>query len=203
MEKVQLKSKLIIAVLIYIFCTPVLGEELTCLYVPKSTKNNPHTGFTEFYNCGAIKDDILNLNREDINRLDFAVSPATVYVKGNVKGYVDGAVFYVLPSGKTIRAHPIDNGADPFIDGLARGIKAGKYGFFNKDLNFVIEPRYDFVFPFRGDSAVVCSGCIFTGGEYSRVIGGKWGAINLAGEVLIPLEYSSREEIEKKIFQGR
>ncbi|MBL0942555.1 MAG: WG repeat-containing protein [Alphaproteobacteria bacterium] len=35
--------------------------------------------------------------------------------------------------------------------------------------------------------------------EFSDIKGGKWGAINLKGEVIVPLEYDSYEEVDKII----
>jgi len=76
-----------------------------------------------------------------------------------------------------------DNGPDYFSEGLVRTVKDHKYGFMDKNLNIVIERKFDFVFPFENGKAKVCMGCKkLTDGEHSWYEGGVFYYINQLGE---------------------
>jgi hypothetical protein len=108
---------------------------------------------------------------------------------------VDGLLLYLISSGKTAPALWFDNGADYFVEGLARTVRAGKVGFVDKSLSEVISPRWDFAFPFESGLAVVCTGCRRApAGEHSEVVGGYWGYIDRRGEVVVPLVHP-REDL--------
>jgi hypothetical protein len=82
---------------------------------------------------------------------------------------------------------------------LARTQYGGKIGFVNKKLNVIIQPQYDFGFPFQQGKAIVCNGCRpVQEGEHQQLTGGKWGALDRQGQIVIPLEYT-RDELEKKL----
>jgi len=110
-----------------------------------------------------------------------------------------GKFYYFNKSGKTVRVITYDNGPDYFVEGLARTIKNGRIGFFDKSLNIVIKPQYDFAFPIKNGISIVCNGCrVVREGEYSQVQGGKWGAINKKGEVVHNIN-TSRKELESRL----
>ena len=179
-------SKYLLIVFFMVFSGLVYAENISCFYVPKPTKDDPYAELTHFEACGNLSGDNFELTADHLDNLDFYESPVTVITKRGV--------FYVLPTGKTARVHKIDNGADPFEDGLARGIKEGKYGFINPSLDYVIEPKYDFSFPFFKSFSVVCLGCTISKiGEYHEVIGGKWWRINKSGEVVTPIKHTKAE----------
>lgn len=108
-----------------------------------------------------------------------------------------------------------DNGADYFSEGLARFLKNGKVGFHDVEGKIVIHPLYDFASPFKGGVSNVCDGCVALYPEnpvysalssegrplpkkemYKRVVGGRWGQINIKGEVIVPLKFNSYEEVQ-------
>jgi hypothetical protein len=123
----------------------------------------------------------------------------TAYYDENDLGhlYTSVGVFYFTKSGLVRRALYFDNGPDYFVNGLARTEWNGKIGFFNKELSIVIEPEYDFAFPFEKGISIVCMGCTMKKtGEYTKMVGGKWGAINLNGEIVQPIIYS-KDELQK------
>lgn len=185
----HIQSKYLLIVFFMFFSGSVYAENISCFYVPKQTKDNPYAELTHFEACGNISGDNFELTAGHLDNLDFYENPVTVITKRGV--------FYVLPTGKTARVHKVDNGADPFEDGLARGVKEGKYGFINPSLDYVIEPKYDFVFPFFKGIAYVCLGCSTSKiGEYHEVIGGKWGTINKNGKVVTPIKYTKAEIME-------
>jgi hypothetical protein len=104
-------------------------------------------------------------------------------------------MYFVTRQGKTAPAFLYDNGPDYFADGLARTVRNGKIGFVNAQLDQVVEPVWDFAFPFEKGVTVVCTGCapVAKSGEEHRVVsGGKWGYIDKRGKVVVPVEHDSR-----------
>ncbi len=117
---------------------------------------------------------------------------------------VDGLLHYFISSGKTAPALWFDNGADYFVEGLARTIRGGKVGFVDESLSEVIAARWDFAFPFESGFAVVCTGCRQEpAGEHREVVGGGWGYIDTRGEVVVPLVYRRGELPSIGQMQGK
>jgi hypothetical protein len=54
---------------------------------------------------------------------------------------------------------PMDNGPDPFHDGLVRVVEYKKYGFANRSGRIVIPAIYDGAMAFENGRAEVCIGC--------------------------------------------
>ena len=115
---------------------------------------------------------------------------------------------YVITSGKTAPAFLFDNGADYFVEGLARTPRNGKIGFVDQELAEAIPPQWDFAFPFESGLAVVCNGCTLEPvGEHTEVVGGEWGYIDSQGILVAPCthkrdELPSREEISESLRKG-
>lgn len=115
---------------------------------------------------------------------------------------VDDLLLFVISSGKTAPALWFDNGADYFVEGLARTVKSGKVGFVDEELAVVIPPQWDFAFPFESGLAAVCNGCKTEPvGEHREMAGGDWGYIDSRGRVVVPLLHSkdelpTREQLE-------
>jgi hypothetical protein len=104
--------------------------------------------------------------------------------------WIDGHLHFVSRTGKTARAFFFDNGADYFVEGLARTVRDDKMGFVNPELVEVVEPRWDFAEPFQGGFARVCVDCVKRQlGEHFVMVGGKWGVIDKSGSVVVPVEY--------------
>jgi len=100
--------------------------------------------------------------------------------------FIDNHWYYVRKDGKSMLAIMDDNGkADEFKEGLARTKVNGKIGFFNRSLDMVLEPIYDFAFSFHNGVAEICMGCkeVDTEGE-PMLDGGDWKKINRLGHVL-------------------
>lgn len=111
-----------------------------------------------------------------------------------------------------------DNGWDYYEEGLARFIKDGKVGFHDKKGNIVINSRYDYASYFKKGFSIVCIGCweyypkspkfrpltnsILIQHEFSDIAGGKWGAIDSKGQIVVPIKYSSMKKAKKKINQS-
>ena len=93
--------------------------------------------------------------------------------------------YYIHKSGKKMLTLTYDNGADEFQDGLARTKVNGKIGFFNRNLEIVLPPVYDFAFPFHNGKAEICTGCKEkSDGEHSMLDGGRWQKIDRNGLVI-------------------
>lgn len=98
---------------------------------------------------------------------------------------IDGNFYYVHKSGKKMLTLTYDNGPDKFSDGLARTKVNGKIGFFNRNLEMVLEPVYDFAFPFHKGVAEICVGCKEKQeGESSMLDGGEWKKIDRSGLII-------------------
>ncbi|MBD3793282.1 MAG: WG repeat-containing protein [Campylobacterales bacterium] len=94
--------------------------------------------------------------------------------------------YYVRQDGKAMAAISNDQGQiDPFQEGLARTRINGKIGFFDQALNMVLEPFYDYAFPFHNGVAEICVGCQqVSSGEGNMLDGGTWKRIDRSGLVL-------------------
>jgi len=179
-----------ILVLTVIACFGIVGSvgATECFYAPKPTKEDPEPGVSSQGDCGEIvDDDFLDLEKRHFERLSFSED-------GLAWVWVDDKVFYVSRTGKAVRTHFYDNGPDYFEEGLARTILGNKFGYMDGSLTTVIQPKYDFAFPFRNGHAVVCNECRSEpSGEHSVVVGGKWGVIDKKGKVVIPVKFEGDE----------
>ncbi len=83
----------------------------------------------------------------------------------------------------------VDNGPDPFVQGLTRARRAGKIAFYDRRLRLVLATPFDWAFPFNDQGeALVCEGCRSDGHpEHASMVGGRWAIIDRKGLVLIPL----------------
>jgi hypothetical protein len=171
-------------------CTP-----LPCGYFAEATPSDPEPVRAEFEACACVTEEgELSILEPHLARLAFDdAGLATVWVGKK-------EVAYVHRSGKAAWVLPFDNGADYFVEGLARTVRGGKVGFLNQNLEVVIEPRWDFAFPFENGRAVVCQGCrpepVGPDHEHSSVEGGKWGVIGKDGAVVVPVAYAREELLE-------
>lgn len=168
-------------------------EPRDCVYAAVATAADPDPGLSPFPGCGCIlPGGSFSIGPEHLRRLAFdGDDPATIYVDG-------GQVAYVRRDGKTAWILPFDNGADYFVEGLARTVRGSKVGFIDTNLDVVVEPVWDFAFPFEDGLAVVCQECgiepACPGCEHSEVTGGRWGYIDRKGEVVVPVEHR-REDL--------
>jgi len=118
----------------------------------------------------------LYLNPSDLKDLDF-------HQEALVLALIDGVWYYVRADGKAMRPILEEDGTpDHFEEGLARTRIDGKIGFFNKDLDLVLPPQYEFAFPFHNGMADVCIGCKEVMEQGVTLLdGGKWKRINRQG----------------------
>ena len=87
-----------------------------------------------------------------------------------------------------IRPFVYDNGPDYFSESLARFVEKNKFGFFDESGSVVIEPQWDFAYPFKNGKAAVCNGCrISIENEHGQISDGRWGYIDKTGKVIVPI----------------
>jgi len=88
--------------------------------------------------------------------------------------------YYVKKNGKAMNVIVDEHGKpDSFNEGLARTRINGKIGYFNRDLDIVLPPFYDYAFPFHNGIAEVCIGCKQE--EHKVLDGGEWKRIDRSG----------------------
>ncbi len=106
---------------------------------------------------------------------------------------------YINRQGKTIiRPYLLDNGPDPFREGLARFREAGKVGFFDERGKVVIGARFAFAAPFSEGRAVFCQGCREQEeGEHRSIQGGLWGFIDRKGRIVITPRFDKAESFQE------
>jgi hypothetical protein len=97
-----------------------------------------------------------------------------------------------------IRPYLLDNGPDPFQDGLARFREAGKFGFFDERGKLVIAARFAFAAPFSEGRAVFCQGCREQAeGEHHSMQGGLWGFIDRKGKIVITPRFDKADSFHQ------
>lgn len=165
-----------------VYSAKVYEEQLLpCSYTSQNSEDSD--GFTERVGCARYDES------GELVVLDEHLDAAT---GGKIRAtvLVAGRWYYLLPDGKSLEVIFYDNGPDDFSEGLARGRRNGKIGYWNERLEPVIAPRYDWGWPFEGGLALVCSGCRkerLPGEEHTSLMGGSWGVIDIEGNEAIAL----------------
>jgi len=107
-------------------------------------------------------------------------------------------IFYVRRDGRALPTQPFDNGADYLCDGLTRVVMDHKYGYMNARLEVVVPVAYDFAFPFRAGTGVVCNQCqSHPNGEHTAITCERCGEVNTQGRLIRELELSSGAILEQ------
>lgn len=134
-----------------------------------------------------VADEIADCARRDASG-ELVLRPGIVgdTANGDPGGVlVAGELYFALPSGRTAPAFAFDNGLDYFVEGLARSVSDGKFGFVDQKLELVIPRTWDFAFPFENGVARVCQGCtISDDGEHGEITGGTWSTIDREGRIV-------------------
>ncbi|MBU2978749.1 WG repeat-containing protein [Alteromonas sp. C1M14] len=178
-----------IAVIITLFIYPVKADDWgACGYIPKKTDQYQHPEMEVFNKCATYKSGILQISEEHIKNLDFDKF-------GLASFFSSGQYFYVKPDGRFLPVIFYDNGTDYFEEGLTRSLRKGKVAYYNKDLELVLAPGYDWAWPFHNGKALVCEGCVLTPDKYGHQVlkGGLWGYINKQGEEVVPVKYKASD----------
>jgi hypothetical protein len=180
---------------------PVTVCVFACGQAPSASQNDSWPLACAFIPVQESTDEVAQCARRDpsgdiVVRPEVAAEHSPPGVVSSI--VVDDLLLYVLSSGKTAPALWFDNGADRFVEGLARTVRSGRVGFVDKELVEIIPPRWDFAFRFESGFAVVCNGCKSEPvGEHEEMVGGEWGYIDSQGAVVVPLIHS-RDELPSR-----
>lgn len=177
------------------------AKNLSCSYLPVATVSNPDPGMSFFENCIRVSPDgTFDLIEPHLAQIDFGDDDLAIL-------HADSGWAWVSRSGKTAWAYTFDNGADYFVEGLARTVRGSKVGFVDRDLNVVIEPVWDFATPFEDGLAAVCTGCrsvpACEGCEHSKMVGGQWGYIDTTGAVVLPVSLAQDQLPTREAVRAR
>jgi hypothetical protein len=161
--------------------SPVTKPDYACIYIPetgsaKAASDKAADDVIHVEHC-ARSDAAghFHLKRQYLHALDFGRN-------GLASVYIDGGWYYVRRDGRLAPVMAMDNGAEPFSEGLARSPVGGKIGFINPHLALVIPARYDGALPFGDAGAEVCIDCkLVAHGEHSSYEGGRWACIDHHG----------------------
>ena len=171
-----------LALVVLLACAGAPAAALDCVYAAAE----PAAELAPRGDCGRISAGGIELSPRHLAALHFDA-------EGLGRVYAASRVFYVLASGRSAEVLLVDNGPDDFRDGLARGVAGGKVGFVDRSLAFRIPARWDHALPFERGHAVVCDGCVeleVEGGEHRVREGGRWGLIDRAGRIVVPVEHT-------------
>lgn len=152
-----------------------MAEPIACTYAAKHSK----AGLQAHEACAELQSDgQLQLLPHHLKRLD-------VDEFGLATLWANGQHYYINRQGQSLAVLSFDNWADEFSEGLVRVRRHGKIGFYNRQLQEVIPPQYDWASPFEQGIARVCQGCQeIQQGEHRAVVGGTWSQINCQGQTL-------------------
>lgn len=168
--------------------SPLTTETKSCVYVAKPTAESPDPGFELHEGC-AILDETggLKILPSHLQAISFDDDLASVLIADQW--------YYLRPDGSMLSVPTFDNGPDYWRDGLVRTRRDGRIGFAGRDFELVIEPLYDWAWPFEDGLALVCRGCrIEEGpGEHHAVVGGRWGVIDRSGREVLAVAHSAEE----------
>lgn len=179
--------------------TLLLGLALACslsaqgvlhIYCPHPEINEDACGYVNEKNEVVIPvGKYLRLYSTEFDRIAF------VSIKGKPGIYAINRAEQIL-----FKVHCVDNRPDVVSEGLFRIIRNGKIGFADMTGKVVIEPQFQFAFPFqRGGIAIFNEGgTLVREGEYTRYQGGKWGVINKDGKVVVPANYEDARNTQLK-----
>ncbi|MBU3026360.1 WG repeat-containing protein [Zobellia galactanivorans] len=100
--------------------------------------------------------------------------------------------YFIDKTGKKLNIPVLKMGnfIDDFHEGFARFKKNEKLGFINQCGKIVIEAKFESVTPFKNKIAIVRRGFeVIENGPYKTQKGGKYGAIDKTGNLIIPYEF--------------
>ena len=109
--------------------------------------------------------------------------------------------FYIDKTGKKLDVPIliIDNFIDDFQEGYARFNENEKIGFINECGEITIDAKFESVTAFKNGMAIVRKGFeIIENGPYKTEKGGKYGAIDIKGNIIIPYKFDFISNFSKK-----
>jgi hypothetical protein len=155
-----------------------------CTYVARTAGTSGNVGFEPHAGCAVVSSDgTVSFAAAHLARM--AADP-----DGLARVFAAGRWFYVRPTGEHLEVVADDNGPDEFSEGLARGPRGGRIGYFDRTFREVVAATFDWGWPFEGGRARVCRGCVLgppDGDGHRTVSGGLWGYIDPSGREVVPV----------------
>jgi len=138
--------------------------------------------FLIFFGCSNIeinrnnKEYALYLDKTYLKSLNF-------HNKNLILSKINNQWYYIRKDGKAMKVILDEKGKpDIFKEGLARTKINGKIGFFDKNLDIVLPPFYDYAFPFHNGISEICVGCKeIQNSNQTMLSGGEWKRIDRTG----------------------
>jgi hypothetical protein len=181
---------MVVAIAVMLRAVPVGAQVLPeCAYV----SNEPGAELEPRGRCATVSASGVSLSPEHLRSQLFSDD-------GLASLLIGAQHYYVSRAGALLPVIPHDNWADDFSEGLVRSQVGGKIAFFNKEFAQVIEPRYDWAWPFQNGRALVCVGCVVGAPDengHREVTEGRWGYINNRGTEIVPVRFT-REQATKQ-----
>ncbi len=174
------------------------GERLDCVYVPRTTADEPYPELTGFTDCAVREGDEVRIEPRHLAALDFGPDDLATML-------IAGQWYYLRPDGTKMPVITWDNGPDDFSEGLARTVVDGQIAYLDRRFEIVVPPKYDWGWPFEDGVALVCLGCRpdkKPGEEHTPMVGGTWGYIDAEGDEVVPLQ-DSREQAGEELGKLR
>jgi hypothetical protein len=103
--------------------------------------------------------------------------------------------YKINTTGKNIaKSYEFDNGPDYEVNNMSRIVENNKVGYISSAGKIIIPPQFDWIGIFNLSSPITVAsiGCVSVRvpeSEYSEMKGGKWGAIDKTGKIIVPIEY--------------
>ena len=171
------------------------GTKVSCTFLRASTPEHPESEYETRSDCASF--DAAAHPQIDENILAQAETS-----DGLAEMWIDGAWYYVRPTGESLRVVSSDNGADPWSEGLVRVDRIDRIAYADRDFREVIGPRFFWGWPFHNGIAITCVDCKI--GEpdadgHREVTGGRWGAVNRSGEAVVLFTHRSHAEVVQAI----
>ena len=160
---------------------------LACVYLRRDLDSYEH--------CARRDDGMVRVAPAHVARMRFERGLAELRVPGV-------GCLWVRRDGLALPVFMLDNGPDPFEQGLVRSWRDGKVAFYDRRLRLVLATPYDWAFPFdaRGE-ALVCEGCRSDGRQPASMVGGRWGLIDRTGHLVLPL--AETDAADRRYFNRR
>lgn len=177
--------------------TPLPPDEPSlepCVYLARVTEEVPRPELDAHPRCARLDDQ--GQPRLEASHLDLIEFDD----EGLATALIAGDWYYLNREGEALRVLPFDNGPDPFSEGLVRGSRGDKIGYFDKGFQEVVPPRYDWGWPFNGGLALVCLGCESEPhGEHWMMVGGKYGYVDLKGREVVPVALTRQDADQRRL----
>ncbi|NEV60353.1 WG repeat-containing protein [Thiorhodococcus minor] len=172
-----------LALLFWSAFTGAAGFPLSCAYVAQAADAE----LVSHPACAALDGERLILAPTHFRQMRFETD-------GLASVWVAGRWYDVQPSGAALPVVTLDNGPDPFTEGLVRSQRQGRILYVDVHFREIIGPRYDWGWPFVRRRALVCRGCrLIQEGEHSRLSGGRWGWIDRQGREVVPVQLTEAQ----------